>query len=116
MSSRGKMALQGQSVLKHQGVKPCKVNYFPTLRGLPGMARCELGVTKCSLRNRQTWACVQPLQLRRGKCHFWASFCIRDMVDKAQGVCKDQQQCIPNVLLHIWPRVAPFKMYISFAL
>lgn len=59
---------------------------------------------------------VQPLRLKRDKCHFWASFCIRDMVEKAQGVCKDQKQCIHNVLSHIWPIVVSFKRYISLAL
>lgn len=42
ISSPGKMALQGWSVLKYQGVKPCKVNYFSTLYSLPGRFRCEL--------------------------------------------------------------------------
>lgn len=44
ISSPGKMALQGQSVLKYQRVKPCKVNYFPTLRSLPGMFISALGL------------------------------------------------------------------------
>lgn len=104
------MASQGQSALKYQRVKPRKANCFPTLCGLPGMTRCELGVTKCSLRNRQTWACVQSSRLRRGKRYFWPSVCIRDMVEKAQGVCRGQKQCIHSVLSRIWPIAAFFKV------
>jgi hypothetical protein len=92
------------------------VNCFPTLRGLPGMASCGLGVTECSLRNRQTWADVQPLWLGRGKCYFWASFGIRDVVEKAHGVWEGQRQCIRSVLSQIWPVVTPFKMCVSLAL
>lgn len=110
MSSRGKMSLQGQSVLKYLGSSHVKWITSPhcvVFLEWPGLS---LASRSAHLEtDRQTWACVQPW-LRRGKCCSGLLSASGTCLERLNGyVCKDQKQCVHHALSHIWPIVAPLR-------